>query len=307
MATNKAGKFTSVVNTKAVWIEDHLLRGADIVNDEPTVAGATVKAALAAISALITASTSAVQTLSNKSLVDASTFFVNSVDNTKKVRLDLSGFTAGLSRILTVPAFSGTVILGGNYNATNLSVGASSSAGGTSAVAVGPSAVAAGNESASFGNNASSSGAQSTAAGTLSNAIGAGSVAFGYGAAATQANGTALGAGAIALGDSTSTGYQARTNVGNAKACAYGALCTAQAVDACAYGYAASANFTGASVYGRGATAVANNQLVLRVGNSAVTELRSLLTTDATARATLVTHLPIELNGVTYYIKLYQT
>jgi hypothetical protein len=37
MATNKAGKFTSVVNTKAVWIEDHLLRASDVVNDEPTV------------------------------------------------------------------------------------------------------------------------------------------------------------------------------------------------------------------------------------------------------------------------------
>lgn len=76
---------------------------------------------------------------------------------------------------------------------------------------------------------------------------------------------------------------------------------------AVALGANSSAGFNNSVALGRGATTTIANQLAIRVGNSAVTELRSLLTTDATARATLVTHLPIELNGVTYYIKLYQT
>ena len=39
--------------------------------------------------------TTAVQTLSNKSLVDANTTFINSVDNTKQMRFSLTGATGG--------------------------------------------------------------------------------------------------------------------------------------------------------------------------------------------------------------------
>lgn len=367
MATNKAGKFTSVVNTKAVWIEDHLLRASDVVNDEPTVAGATVKVALAAISALITASTSAVQTLSNKSLVDNSTFFVNAADNTKKINLDLSGFSTGVARVWTIPPFSGTVMLGGNYSGTNLSCGDSALAGGSNSVAFGPFTSASATDCSTFGLGASSSatgcsafgratlataahctaagagcwatggdcsayGYQALASGTQTNtALGGSSRATGtYGCTAVgqdaQATGTntnsafgassratgqyacnALGSNAVASGTNRCLALGSASQATGADTVVVGTSSVASANGATALGDTTTAAFANSTAIGKGATTTAIGQIAIRANNSATTELRTFLTTDATARATLVTHLPIELNGVTYYIKLYQT
>lgn len=53
--------------------------------------------------------TTSAQTLSNKSLVDASTFIVDDGDATKKLQLQVSGITTGTTRTLTVPDASDTI------------------------------------------------------------------------------------------------------------------------------------------------------------------------------------------------------
>ena len=61
------------------------------------------------INTLITNINAAALTFSNKSLVDASTLFIDDADNTKKMRFELSGITTGQTRILTVPNFNATL------------------------------------------------------------------------------------------------------------------------------------------------------------------------------------------------------
>ncbi|RUZ76915.1 hypothetical protein EN943_15655 [Mesorhizobium sp. M7A.F.Ca.US.006.01.1.1] len=56
-------------------------------------------------------SSSSTETLSNKSLVDASTNIVDEADATKKVKFQVSGVTTATTRTLTVPDADGTVLL----------------------------------------------------------------------------------------------------------------------------------------------------------------------------------------------------
>jgi len=49
------------------------------------------------------------QTLQNKSLVDASTFIVDDVDDTKRVQFQVSGVATGTTRTLTIPDANGTI------------------------------------------------------------------------------------------------------------------------------------------------------------------------------------------------------
>lgn len=49
------------------------------------------------------------QTLQNKSLVDANTFIIDDVDDTKRVQFQLSGLTTATTRTLTVPDANGTI------------------------------------------------------------------------------------------------------------------------------------------------------------------------------------------------------
>jgi len=51
--------------------------------------------------------------LTNKSLVDATTFIVDDVDATKKVQFQASGVATGTTRVLTVPDSSGTLYVSG--------------------------------------------------------------------------------------------------------------------------------------------------------------------------------------------------
>lgn len=51
------------------------------------------------------------QTLSNKSLVDASTWFIDDADGTKKGQFQMSGLTTGTTRTWTWPDASGSVVL----------------------------------------------------------------------------------------------------------------------------------------------------------------------------------------------------
>ena len=53
----------------------------------------------------------ATQTLTNKSLVDASTSFIDNVDATKVMQFELAGITTATTRTLTVPDASGTIVL----------------------------------------------------------------------------------------------------------------------------------------------------------------------------------------------------
>ena len=51
------------------------------------------------------------QTLTNKTLEDATTYFADNSDSTKKLQFQLSGITTGTTRTLTVPDASGTIAL----------------------------------------------------------------------------------------------------------------------------------------------------------------------------------------------------
>jgi len=54
------------------------------------------------------------QTLTNKSLSDSTTYFIDETDGTKKLQFQLSGITTATTRTLTVPDVSGTIITTGD-------------------------------------------------------------------------------------------------------------------------------------------------------------------------------------------------
>jgi hypothetical protein len=58
----------------------------------------------------VSVSTTGTQTLTNKSLVDASTYFIDDLDNTKKMQFQVSGVTASTTRTLTVPDENTTIV-----------------------------------------------------------------------------------------------------------------------------------------------------------------------------------------------------
>jgi hypothetical protein len=62
--------------------------------------------------------TSATQTLTNKTLTDSTTSFQDETDNTKKMQLQISGVTTGTTRTLTVPNASGTIALTSDLTGT---------------------------------------------------------------------------------------------------------------------------------------------------------------------------------------------
>jgi hypothetical protein len=64
--------------------------------------------------------TTDVQTLTNKSLQDSTTFFVDNADGSKKLQFELSGITTATTRTLTVPNYNGTLsTLDGTETFTN--------------------------------------------------------------------------------------------------------------------------------------------------------------------------------------------
>jgi hypothetical protein len=66
------------------------------------------------------------QILRNKLLDDASTFFVDNVVDTKRLQFQLSGITAGQTRILTPPDADGTIILNSSVGAVTTNMIANS-------------------------------------------------------------------------------------------------------------------------------------------------------------------------------------
>ena len=57
---------------------------------------------------------SSTSTLTNKSLSDSTTFFIDEADGTKKMQFELSGIGTGATRTLTVPNTDGTIITSGD-------------------------------------------------------------------------------------------------------------------------------------------------------------------------------------------------
>lgn len=74
-------------------------------------------------------------TLTNKSLVDASTFIVDDGDNTKKLAFQVSGVTTGTTRTVTVPDASGTLMLQGAVTTSGLTQSTARILGRTTAAA----------------------------------------------------------------------------------------------------------------------------------------------------------------------------
>ena len=64
---------------------------------------------------------------------------------------------------------------------------------------------------------------------------------------------------------------------------------------------------SGCVALGTGASCTADDLFIVRLGNNASKQMVFTPVADATARSTLVTYLPFALNGVQYYIQLYQT
>lgn len=69
-------------------------------------------------------------TLSNKSLVDSTTFFTDDLTPSKRMQFQLSGVTSGVTRTLTIPDADGTIVLnttaitqGGNSFGTAMTIG----------------------------------------------------------------------------------------------------------------------------------------------------------------------------------------
>jgi len=76
-------------------------------------------------------STTGTQTLTNKSLVDASTSFVDDGDNTKKMQFQVSGVSTATTRTLTVPNANVTLNLGTDINSGAATNGQLLTANGT--------------------------------------------------------------------------------------------------------------------------------------------------------------------------------
>ena len=77
---------------------------------------------------------SSTSTLTNKSLSDSTTYFIDETDGTKKMQFQLSGITTATTRTLTVPNFDGTIAtLAGTESLSNKTITVSSFSGTTGA------------------------------------------------------------------------------------------------------------------------------------------------------------------------------
>jgi hypothetical protein len=91
---------------------------ATTANNNATSAGSYANSAFDVANAAVT--TTGTQTLTNKSLSDNTTYFIDENDATKRMQLQLSSIATGATRILTVPNFNGTIsTIAGTETLTN--------------------------------------------------------------------------------------------------------------------------------------------------------------------------------------------
>lgn len=103
---SSTSSWTSSENVNLVTGKTYKINGTDVLTSTAVlgrVPGGTSTGDIATIDAS--------QTLTNKSLSDSTTYFVDELDNTKRLQFQLSGITSGQTRTVTLPNSSGTLAL----------------------------------------------------------------------------------------------------------------------------------------------------------------------------------------------------
>jgi len=123
--------------------------------------GISISGATVSIDTGTTVDKTTAQTLTNKSLSDSSTYFVDETDGTKKLQFQLSSITTATTRTLTAPDVSGTIITTGDTGTVTNTMLAGSIANAklsNSSVTVNGTSISLGS-SGSFGTDSVSEGA----------------------------------------------------------------------------------------------------------------------------------------------------
>ena len=117
-------------------------------------------AGVLAVEGVVVPTISSTSTLTNKSLSDSTTFFIDETDGTKKMQFQLSGIGTGVTRTLTVPNNDGTIITTGDTSTVTNTMLAGSIANGKLA-----------NSSITINGNIISLGGTATITANISNAL----------------------------------------------------------------------------------------------------------------------------------------
>jgi len=151
--------------------------------------------------------TSDTQTLTNKSLSDSTTYFIDDADGTKKMQFELSSIATATTRTLTVPNVNGTIVTTGDTGTVTNGMLAGSIAAGkltlsSANIIVGNGSNVGAAVAMSGDITIDNTGATAIGATKVTNAMLAGSIAL---SKLTSDTSTALGVGTLELGHASDT------------------------------------------------------------------------------------------------------